>query len=379
MVEALRQARSGQPGREPASRRDILRHAEYIRDKVDPRHGRGARGGGPSSRRWWPTISGRCRSTRRSCSSSRLRRRGRTRAPEPSGRTATCGRPGGFRYGDSPVWHRPARRAVAGHRGIAGRAAQVLGACWRWWPPSGSVAPSPRRAAPPPAAGNPLTRSRDVDLGARLSSRRQRSQIIASAHQYGVGTLIIKSSDGTSFWSSQFTPQLVSALHAGGMQRVRLAVRVRQPPDHRGLQGRRAVRDGADCLIIDAETEYQGKYVPAQSYIRRLRTLIGSATRSPWPASPTSTTTPGSRTRSSSDPAGLSTTCRRCTGGTSARPPTRCSPTPTRTTGSTSARSIPLGQIYGSPPAHQIFRFRQLSRAYGAGGVSWWDWQAATP
>ncbi len=38
----------------------------------------------------------------------------------------------------------------------------------------------------------------------------------------------------------------------------------------------------------------------------------------------------------------------------------------------------PLGQIYGSPPAHQIVRFRQLSRVYDAPGVSWWDWQEAT-
>ena len=40
---------------------------------------------------------------------------------------------------------------------------------------------------------------------------------------------------------------------------------------------------------------------------------------------------------------------------------------------------FPLGQVYGRPPARQIFRFRQLSRVYGACGVSWWDWQEATP
>ena len=63
--------------------------------------------------------------------------------------------------------------------------------------------------------------------------------IIAGAHRYGVGTLMIKSSDGTSFWASQFTRSLVSTLHTAGTQGVRLAVRVRQPPDHRGLHGRR--------------------------------------------------------------------------------------------------------------------------------------------
>ena len=41
-------------------------------------------------------------------------------------------------------------------------------------------------------------------------------------------------------------------------------------------------------------------------------------------------------------------------------------------------RIYPLGQVYNRPPAPQIFRFRQLSRAYGSHGVSWWDWQEAT-
>jgi hypothetical protein len=38
----------------------------------------------------------------------------------------------------------------------------------------------------------------------------------------------------------------------------------------------------------------------------------------------------------------------------------------------------PLGQVWQNPPAGQIIRFRQLSRTYGAAGVSWWDWQQAS-
>ncbi|MBV9818317.1 MAG: peptidoglycan-binding protein [Solirubrobacterales bacterium] len=38
----------------------------------------------------------------------------------------------------------------------------------------------------------------------------------------------------------------------------------------------------------------------------------------------------------------------------------------------------PLGQVYSHPPARQIVRFRELARAYGASGVSWWDWQEAS-
>jgi hypothetical protein len=38
----------------------------------------------------------------------------------------------------------------------------------------------------------------------------------------------------------------------------------------------------------------------------------------------------------------------------------------------------PLGQVYQNPPMGQIIRFRQLSRTYGAPGVSWWNWQQAS-
>ena len=38
----------------------------------------------------------------------------------------------------------------------------------------------------------------------------------------------------------------------------------------------------------------------------------------------------------------------------------------------------PLGEVSGNPGPGQIFRFRQLSRTYGATGVSWWDWQESS-
>jgi hypothetical protein len=38
----------------------------------------------------------------------------------------------------------------------------------------------------------------------------------------------------------------------------------------------------------------------------------------------------------------------------------------------------PLGQLTGPPPPREIVRFRQLSIAYAAGGVSWWDWQESS-
>ncbi len=37
----------------------------------------------------------------------------------------------------------------------------------------------------------------------------------------------------------------------------------------------------------------------------------------------------------------------------------------------------PLGQVYNNPKAGQIRRFRALAMAHGFDGVSWWSWQSA--
>ena len=41
--------------------------------------------------------------------------------------------------------------------------------------------------------------------------------------------------------------------------------------------GARAVANGAQCLVIDAEAEYEGRYASAQVYLRTLRAAIGAA------------------------------------------------------------------------------------------------------
>ena len=58
---------------------------------------------------------------------------------------------------------------------------------------------------------------------------------------------------------------------------MRLAVRVRGSPIKEADVGAEAVHDGADCLVIDAEAQYQGRYIAAQTYMERLRSLIGSS------------------------------------------------------------------------------------------------------
>jgi predicted alpha/beta-hydrolase family hydrolase len=86
------------------------------------------------------------------------------------------------------------------------------------------------------------------------------TSLIADAHRFGLSTLIVKSSDGTDMWS-QFTPQLVSALHAAGIKVCAWQYVYGNAPVTEAYKGAAAVHDGADCLIIDAESEYEGKYV----------------------------------------------------------------------------------------------------------------------
>jgi hypothetical protein len=204
------------------------------------------------------------------------------------------------------------------------------------------------------------------------------SQIIATAHQYGIGTLMIKSSDGTGLWS-QFNAPLVAQLHAAGLRVCAWQYVYGTHPVTEAYMGAYAVKDGADCLVIDAESEYEGKYISAQTYIRRLRALIGYGYPLTLAGFPYIDYHPAFPYSVFLGP-----------GGAQYNAPQMYWRDIGVTTDSVFAHTysfnlvyqrpiFPLGQVFENPPAHQIVRFRQLSRAYGAPGISWWDWQEAGP
>jgi hypothetical protein len=135
---------------------------------------------------------------------------------------------------------------------------------------------------------------------------------------------------------------------------------------------------GADCLVIDAEAEYEGRYIAAQTYIHRLRALIGYGYPLALAGFPYVDYHPAFPYSVFLGP-----------GGAQYNAPQMYWRDIGVTTDAVFAHTyslnlpydrpiFPLGQVYGNPPGHQIFRFRELARAYGAAGVSWWDWQEAT-
>jgi peptidoglycan hydrolase-like protein with peptidoglycan-binding domain len=199
--------------------------------------------------------------------------------------------------------------------------------------------------------------------------------IAAQAKAAQVGTLFIKSSDGSSNYWSQFSPTLVAALHADGLHVCAWQYVYGSNPSGEAALGAKAVEAGADCLVTDAEAEYEGKYGAAQTYIADLRAKIGpsyplglasfpyvyyhtsfpysvflgpngaqfNAPQMYWKAIGNSVDTVYANTYISNRIYG---------------------------------RAIfPLGQTYESPSSADLLRFREEAPLYGATGISWWDFQ----
>jgi hypothetical protein len=188
---------------------------------------------------------------------------------------------------------------------------------------------------------------------------------------------MIKSSDGPTMWS-QFNASLVSSLHASGLRVCAWQYVYGNHPLLEAQVAAQAVHDGADCLVIDAESEYEGKYVAAQSYITRLRQLIGQSYPVALAGFPYIDYHPGFPYSVFLGP-----------GGAQYNSPQMYWIDIGASVGDVYAHTYaynrvyeraidPLGQVYSNPPMGQIIRFRQLSRMYGASGVSWWNWQQAS-
>jgi Putative peptidoglycan binding domain len=226
------------------------------------------------------------------------------------------------------------------------------------------------------AAGNPFAgRGMWIWVLSR-SSGGSVPAIVAQAKRYGVTTVMIKAGDGSSAWS-QFNAPLVRALHASGLKVCAWQYVYGTYPTTEAQVGATAVRDGADCLLIDAESQYEGKYVQAQAYIQRLRSLIGASMPVALAGFPYMDYHPGFPYSVFLGP-----------GGAQYNVPQMYWKDIGTTVDAVYAHTFaynrlygrpvsPLGQVYNNPPASQIERFRQLSRAYGSPNVSWWDWQEA--
>jgi peptidoglycan hydrolase-like protein with peptidoglycan-binding domain len=199
-------------------------------------------------------------------------------------------------------------------------------------------------------------------------------QMVARARRAGIGTLYIKAGDAGNVWS-QFNKSLVGALHRGGLDACAWQFVYGNSPVDEAKVGAAAVRRGADCLVIDAEGQYEGKYAAADRYIRALRARIGGAFPLSLAAFPYVDYHPSFPYSVFFGPEGATVNQPQMYWkaiGTSVRAVYEHTFLFNRLWGHP---LYPLGQTYGGAGRKDILRFRRFAESYGGLAPSWWDWQ----
>ncbi len=201
------------------------------------------------------------------------------------------------------------------------------------------------------------------------------ASIAAQAKAAGVGTLLIKSSDGSTNYWSQFSKKLVEEVHAQGLKVCAWQYVYGTNPVGEAELGAKAVAEGAECLVIDAESQYEGLYGAAQTYIDTLRAKIGPAYPLALASFPYVSYHPFFPYSVFLGPNGAQFDVPQMYWhdiGTSVAQVY----IDTYEQNLIYGRPIlPLGQTYGGVSSAEIEAFRSLASAYGAAGDSFWDWQ----
>jgi Putative peptidoglycan binding domain len=198
--------------------------------------------------------------------------------------------------------------------------------------------------------------------------------IVARARAAQVSTLFIKGADGTNVWS-QFSPSLVASLRAAGLHVCTWQYTYGSSPAAEAVAAATAISRGAECFVIDAEAEYEGHYAQAQQYVQALRARVGAAYPIALSSFPYVDYHPGFPYSVFLGPGGAQADLPQMYWkaiGTSVDQVFAHTWALNRVYG---APIYPVGQTYQSPSAAELTRFRALTPAYGAAGLSWWDWQ----
>lgn len=203
-------------------------------------------------------------------------------------------------------------------------------------------------------------------------------RIAARASAAGIGTLYVKSGDGGSYWS-QFSSALVESLHGAGLDVCAWQFVYGERPLAEAKVGAAAVRRGADCLVIDAEGQYEGRYAAADRYVRALRARIGASFPLSLAGFPYVDYHPSFPYSVFFGPEGATVNQPQMYWkaiGASVRAVYEHTYLYNRLWGHP---IYPLGQTYESPGRREVLRFRRFAASYGGLAPSWWDWQETSP
>jgi len=189
-----------------------------------------------------------------------------------------------------------------------------------------------------------------------------------------IDTVLVKSGDGDSYWD-QFTPELVDVLRDAGRKVCAWQFVYGGQPRAEARVGAEAVEAGADCLVIDAESHYEGRYQAAERYVDELRDRVGkdypvALATFPYvdyhPSFPYSVFLGKGGAQYNAPQMYWKTI------GTSVR---KIYDHTYEVNAPYERPIFPLGQTYLNVGRKSVLRFRRYARRYDATGVSWWSWQ----
>ena len=199
-------------------------------------------------------------------------------------------------------------------------------------------------------------------------------RIIRRARRSGIGTVYIKSGDAGDPWS-QFNRPLIRRLHRGGLKVCAWQFVYGEHPVAEARVAIGSIKKGADCFVIDAETDYEGRYAAADRYVRVIRNQVGlaypiSLASFPWvdyhPAFPYSVFM-GPKAAQFNQPQMYWDAI-----GVSVREVYEHS----MPVNAIYERPVyPVGQTYGSVSQREIQKFRRFAVSFGGLPESWWSWQ----
>ena len=203
------------------------------------------------------------------------------------------------------------------------------------------------------------------------------AKIVARAKTAGVKAVYIKSADGSGAWQ-QFSKPLVTALHSAGLRVCgwQFVYGVKPTAEARAAAATKAA--GADCLIIDAESSYEGRYSSARTYMKELRRLVGAKFPLGFTSFPYVDYHPSLPYSVFLGPGGAEVNMPQVYWrdiGDSVATTMKHTWRENRIYG----RPIhPIGQTYQSPSTSEILTFRRLAAGYKAPGYSWWEWSTTS-
>jgi hypothetical protein len=203
-------------------------------------------------------------------------------------------------------------------------------------------------------------------------------EVVAETAADGVHTVYVKAADGATA-DLQLSPALVGEMRAAGATVCAWTFAYGSEPTSEAAAAVAAVRAGAQCLVIDAEEQYDSRYGPAQELVHALRSQLGAAFPIGLASQAEVAEHPKFPYSVFLGPGAFNVVLPLMYWrdfGVSVQ----AAYTATLAGNAIYGRPIlPVGQLYGSPTTAELVRFRELARDYASPGLSFFDLASATP